>query len=108
MAHGVDPAVKEVETPDLQAIRDRARIETERQDLRPSDDTMLPRRQFSQRNVGCAMLTPIIRLNTAHPVYVGAPSGPNGTPPPFRHTLNAPFVTKRRNRPRIQLVWDTA
>jgi hypothetical protein len=67
--------VKEVETPDLQAIRDGALIEAERQELQPRHHPVLPRRQFGQRNVGCAELTPIIRLNSAHPVYVGASDG---------------------------------
>ena len=97
-----------METPELAAILDRARAEAELRELRPRDDTMLPRGQFGQRNVGCAELGLTMSLNTAHPVYVGASGRPKGAPPPFRHTLNAPFVTKRRNRPTIQVVWDTA
>jgi hypothetical protein len=54
VAHGVDPAVKEVQPPDLEAIRDRARVEPERHELHPRHHAMLPRRQFGQRNLGCA------------------------------------------------------
>ena len=57
MAHGVNPAVKEVETPDLEAILDRLPTETERAELAPRHHTMLPRGQFGQRNLGCAELT---------------------------------------------------
>ena len=108
MAHGVDPAVKEMETPELAAILDHPRAEAEPHELGPRHDAMLQRCQFGQRNVGCADLGLTLSLNAAHPVYVGASGRPKGAPPPFRHTLNAQFVTKRRDRVRIQVVWDTA
>jgi hypothetical protein len=44
VAHGINPSVKEVETPDLAAIRDRARAEAECRELRPGHHAMLPRR----------------------------------------------------------------
>jgi hypothetical protein len=45
-----------VETPDVQAIRDRLPIEAERDELASRHDAMLPSRQFGEQNVGCAEL----------------------------------------------------
>ena len=101
MAHGVDPAVKEVETPDLEAILDRARTEAKFDELRERHHAVLPRRQFGQFRVGCAELGLTMRLNIAHPVYVGASRRQTGAPRALRHTLNAQFVTKR-----VQVVED--
>ena len=53
VAHGVNPAVKEVETPDAAAGLDRAAPKPS-PELRQRHHAMLPRRQFGQRNVGCA------------------------------------------------------
>jgi hypothetical protein len=44
VAHGVNPAVKEVETPDAAAILDRARTEAEVPELRDRHHAMLPSR----------------------------------------------------------------
>ena len=63
MTHGVNPAVKEVQTPDLQAVGDRGRIKSHRQELPTRDDTLLPSRQPGEQNVGSGQLTPIIALN---------------------------------------------
>jgi hypothetical protein len=87
--------VKEVQPPDLQAIPDRVPVEAERDELRPRDHTMLPSRHFGERNVGCAELSVIIPLNSAHPVYDRASGRKTGAPRAFRHTLNAQFVTNR-------------
>jgi hypothetical protein len=57
VAHGVHPSVKEVETPDLEAIFDRLPVETQRAELGPRHHAMLPSRQFGQFRVGCAELT---------------------------------------------------
>jgi hypothetical protein len=57
VTHGVNPAVKEVETPDLEAIRDRVPVEAQRPQLGPNHHAMLPSGNFGQRNVGCAELT---------------------------------------------------
>jgi hypothetical protein len=53
---GVHPAVKEVETPDLEAILDRVPPEAERLELAAGHDTVLPSGQFGQFRVGCAAL----------------------------------------------------
>ena len=46
MAHGVHPAVKEVETPDTAAVSDRASAEAQLRELRPGDHAVLPSRQL--------------------------------------------------------------
>jgi hypothetical protein len=100
VAHGVDPAVKEVETPDLEAILDRARAEAESRELRARHDPMLPSRQFGQRNVGCGDLTLTMRVNTPHPTYVGAPDPDERGAATLSSLLNAQFVTNAANAPR--------
>ena len=95
MTHGVNPAVKEVERSDAAAVLDRARTEPERSELRRRDHTVLPRGQFGQQNVGCAELGLTMRLNSAHPVHIGASTRETGAPRALRHTLNAQFVTNR-------------
>jgi hypothetical protein len=86
MAHGVRPAVKEAEAPDAAAIVDRARTEAEGQELRVRDHAVLPGRPFGQFRVGCAELGLTMRLNIAHPVYVGASGRQTGAPRAFRHS----------------------
>jgi hypothetical protein len=56
MTDGVNPAVKEVETPDLEAIFDRLPIKAERHELGACHHAVLPSRLFGQRDVGCAEL----------------------------------------------------
>jgi hypothetical protein len=56
VTHGVNPAVKEVETPDLEAILDRVPLEAERLQLAAGHHTVLPSGQFGQFRVGCAEL----------------------------------------------------
>ena len=68
VAHSVNPAVKEVETTDAAAIRDRAGTKSELHELRTGDHAMLPSCQFGQQDVGCAELSLAMRLNSAHPV----------------------------------------
>jgi hypothetical protein len=53
---GVNPAVKEVETPDLEAILDSVPLEAERSELAPGHHTVLPSGQFGQFRVGRAAL----------------------------------------------------
>ena len=59
------------------------RIEAKGEELREGDHAMLPRGQFGQRDVGCAELIPIIRLNSAHPAHNRASGRRNGAPRPF-------------------------
>jgi hypothetical protein len=75
VAHGVNPAVKEVETPNPAAILDRARTEAERYELRRGHHSMLPRGESGPRGVRW-------RLRTAERGATGIPSH-----------LNAQFVT---------------
>ena len=53
MAHGVHPAVKEVETPDATAIRDRVVIESRAEELHERDHPVLTSGDFGDQNVGC-------------------------------------------------------
>jgi hypothetical protein len=53
VTHGVNPAVKEVETPDPAAIRDRVVIEPRPEELRERDHPVLPSSDFGDQNVGC-------------------------------------------------------
>jgi hypothetical protein len=48
---------------DAAAVLDRARTETERDELRDGHHPMLPSRQLGQRNVGCGDLGLTMRLN---------------------------------------------
>lgn len=52
MTHGVNPAMKEMETPDSEAILDRVRIQANRNQLGASDHSMLPSRQPSKKDIG--------------------------------------------------------
>jgi hypothetical protein len=52
---GINPPVKEEETPGLQAVLDRTRVDTEPYQLSPSDHSMLPTRQAGEKTVGCAI-----------------------------------------------------
>ena len=63
MAHGVHPAVKEVETPDATAIRDRVAVETRGAQLRHRDHAVLPRCQSGDQNVGCGEFMGTIAIN---------------------------------------------
>ena len=85
VTHGVDPAVKEVQTSDANAVLDRARTEPELQQLRVRHHAMLPRRQFGQRDVGCGQLGLTMRLKRPHPAHNRASPPPNGAPRAFRH-----------------------
>ena len=53
MAHGVDPAVKEVEAPDAAAIRDRVVVEPRGEQLDDRDHPVLPSGDSGDQNVGC-------------------------------------------------------
>ena len=86
MTDGVDPAVKEVETPDAAAIGDSVAVEAGAEQLHDRDHPVLPSGQLGQPNVGCAEFVGTIATNPAHPVYIGAARRAKGTPPPFRHT----------------------
>ncbi len=68
MTHGVDAAMKEVQTPDLAAIRDSVAVQTDGEQLRDRDHPMLRSSQFGQRRVGCAEFVGTIAMNFVHPV----------------------------------------
>jgi hypothetical protein len=53
VTHGVDPAVKEVKTPDAAAVLDRVTVKAGGDQLRLADHTMLPSRQSGDRDLGC-------------------------------------------------------
>ena len=53
MTHGVNPAVKEVETSDAQAVLDGVAVETDGEQLRLSHDPVLRSRQSGDQDVGC-------------------------------------------------------
>jgi hypothetical protein len=53
VAHGVNPAVKEVETSDAAAIRDSLAVQFGGEQLRDRDHPMLRSRQPGEPNVGC-------------------------------------------------------
>jgi hypothetical protein len=53
VAHGVYPAVKEVETPDAAAVSDRAPVQTGLEQLQLGDHPMSPSRHVGECNVGC-------------------------------------------------------
>jgi hypothetical protein len=88
--------VKTVKTPDLAPIRNRVAVQSCREQLRAGDDSMLRSGDFGDQKVGCAEFVGIIAMNFVHPVYARIEGRPKGAPPPFRHTLNAQFVTYRR------------
>jgi hypothetical protein len=62
MAHGVDPAMKEVQTPDREAVLNRTGTDPKRQQLSPSHHAMLPGCQLSEQTVGCGQLGMTIAL----------------------------------------------
>ena len=93
MADGVHRAVKEVETPDAAAIRDGVMVESGGESLDDRDHAVLPSRDLGDHNVGCGGFMGTIAINTPHPTNNGPPTRQTGAPPPFRHTLNAQFVT---------------
>jgi hypothetical protein len=53
VTHGVNPAMKEVETPDTEAVLDGVAVETDGEQLRLSYDPVLWSRQPGDQNVGC-------------------------------------------------------
>ena len=53
MAHGVDPAVKEMQTPDTAAVLDGVAVQAGGEQLRLTDHPMLPSRQAGDPNIGC-------------------------------------------------------
>ena len=60
MAHGVHPAVKQMETPDTAAIRDGGAVQTGGEQLQQRDHPMLLSRQPGDQNVGCGQFVGII------------------------------------------------
>ena len=54
MAHGINPAVKEVETPDLAAIGDSVAVKSSGEQLRDRDHSMLRSGHSGDRDLGCA------------------------------------------------------
>jgi hypothetical protein len=97
MAYGVNPAVKEVEAPDVAAIRNGGAVQTCGEQLRLSDHSMLPSRQSGDQNVGCAEFVGIIATNTAHPAHNRASRPPKRAPRAFRHTsMRLSFQSKQR------------
>jgi hypothetical protein len=95
VAHGVNPAVKEVETFDLAVVRSRARPEAQCRGLRPRHDAMLPRRQFGQRDVGCGELMLTMRLNPPHPAHNRTTAPAERPAATLSSHLNAQFAAKR-------------
>jgi hypothetical protein len=63
MAHGVDPAVKEVEAPDAAAIRDSVAVEPGGEQLPKRDHPVLPSRRSGDQRVGCGRFVGIIAIN---------------------------------------------
>ena len=63
MAHGVNPAVKEVETPDAAAICDSVAVESGGEQLEERDHSVLPSGDLGDQNVGCGRFVGIIAMN---------------------------------------------
>ena len=55
MAHGVDPAVKEMETPDAAAIGDGVVVKPRGEQLDDRDHPVLPGGDSGDQNVGCGV-----------------------------------------------------
>jgi hypothetical protein len=104
---GVDPAVKQVQTTDLAAIRNRVAVKTRREQLPDRDHAMLTSGHFGDQNLGCAEFVGTVAMNFVHPVYVGASTRTKGAPPPFRHT-SLRLSPQSERRPRRSQVADEA
>jgi len=62
MTDRVNPAMKDMEPAPLHAVVDRPRPKTQRQELSPADDAILPLRQPSDRLIRSAF-TPYVGVN---------------------------------------------
>ena len=62
MTHGVNPAMKEVETPDAAAIRDSVAVEARGEQLQNRHHAVLPSCQPGDRNVGCGQFMGTIAM----------------------------------------------
>jgi hypothetical protein len=94
VAHGVNPAVKEVETSDAAAIRDSVAVQFGGEQLRDRDHPMLRGCQSGDQNVGCAEFVGTIAMNSTHPAHNRASPRRKGAATLSSH-LNAHFVTYR-------------
>ena len=69
MAHGVNPAVKEVEPPDPAAIRDRARRSRAASNCAGMTTPCCRAADRASQNVGCGDFAELLRPTAAHPTH---------------------------------------